>query len=535
MPPFVYDLLLLVAAATAGVFIGWWLCKASQKDIAGQSDEPTVTEQVNLIASEESRRLLSSVRQVAQTVAIKVGMHSRQVRDLSAELRRVDCDISAVLARLVEANERMESQLCDAEERLRDQASMIDMHINEARTDALTGLANRRAFDDELRKHFRKFESDGTPVSVLMLDIDYFKKLNDVHGHLAGDDVLVSVGKVLKQKVRSGDLAARYGGEEFAVIFPNLSARQARVIAERLRAAVSSCYCDFGSVPIGITASGGLSEVLRNDSIKTWMGRADEALYRSKDAGRNCGHWHDGQQLLPLIDMPVVKANEDPIAQTQVSDATVGVGQGEGVGGESIIDPETQLLNQSAFAKSLSRMLAESRRTGVTMSIVMFRIDHYNSIAQRYGVKADGIVLRSIGRLLASSVSATDPVARYNNDSFAVILPGVSLTTAVQIGERVRDAVSKLAITIADSPLQFTVSVGVGQERGNDGSAPLIDRVNSAVSLAASRGGDQIVVSDGDRFERAELEHDERLPLTGAFDFSKGVMLFEAGGPTVVG
>jgi len=265
------------------------------------------------------------------------------------------------------------------------------------------------------------------------------------------------------------------------------------------------------------------------------MGRADEALYRSKDAGRNCGHWHDGQQLLPLIDKPIPVAHGVAMGgPNRLSGATVDVDQREGGGKESTIDAETQLLNQSAFAKNLARMLAESRRTGVTMSIVMFRIDHYNAIAQRYGAKSDGLVLRSIGRLLATTFSTAEPVARYNNDSFAVILPGVSLAAAVRIGERVRVAVSELAITIADTPLQFTISVGVGQERGNDGSAPLIDRVHSAVSLAAGRGGDQVVVSDGDGFERNNLGRSQGAALSGAFPVPQGVTPFGLAGPTVV-
>lgn len=531
MPSYVYDLLLLVAAATAGFFVGCQLRRTTGVSVGGAPDEAAARDSVNAAASEESRKLLLSVRQVAQNVAVKVGVHSRQVRGLSAELQEVGCDVSAVLARLIEANERMESQLSDAEARLRDQASMIDMHISEARTDALTGLANRRAFDDEMQKHFQKFESDGTPVSVLMLDIDYFKKLNDVHGHLAGDDVLMSVGKAIAQHVRSGDLAARYGGEEFAVIFPSTSGEQARVIAERVRVAVASYRCDFSSVPVSVTASGGLSELLRNDSIKTWIQRADEALYRSKDSGRDCGHWHDGRQLIPLVDKPVAKVaaarkNDRSLANGVAVDAD----HCEDDDRESMIDPETQLPNISAFTKNLARVFAESRRTGVTMSIIMIRVDDFHAISERNGTNADGLVLRIIGRLLASSFRTVDQVARYSDDSFAVILPAADLAAAAQIGERVRVAVSNLSITIASNPLHFTVSVGVGEERGNDDSPPLMGRVKKAVSLAASRNGNQVVISDGDQFDRIE-----ESPVTNAFDVNQDAMLFGPVSPIVVG
>jgi len=497
------DILLLFAAAISGMATGYVMRKSPAPSPMGEpADGRERASQAGGVV-DESRELLMSVKQVAQNVATRLGAHSQRVREINSELNQTGCDIASVLARLINANDRMEEQLADAETRLKEQAEMIDMHISEARTDVLTGLANRRAFNDEMLKHLNLFQTQGTPVSVLMLDIDYFKELNDTYGHLAGDDVLMSVGKVITQYIRSGDMAARYGGEEFAVIFPRTTGSQARMIAERIRNSFSSCECRSCEKAIRVTASAGLSELLPNDSIKTWVHRADEALYRSKDSGRNCGHWHDGQSLKPLI--ATVTHTPDTTSPRSGSPAitTISTPPGlEAADEEELLDPTTQLLTTDVFNKYFARMLAESRRTGIAMSVMMIRVDRYNEIAERQGANTDGLVLRIIGRLLVSSVRSTDHVARYGNDTFGVILPKARLSDTAHVAERIRAAVAKLTITIAHRPLKFTVSVGAGEERGNDGSAPLIDRVKSAVAIAASRAGNQIVISDGEGFEK---------------------------------
>jgi diguanylate cyclase len=421
-------------------------------------------------------------------------------------LHQNGCDVATVLAKLIHANERMAEQLSDAETRLKNQATMIDLHIADSRTDALTGLANRRAFNDEMLNHLSQFEKYATPVSVLMLDIDYFKKLNDAHGHLAGDDVLMSVGRTITQHIRSDDLAARYGGEEFAVILPRTTAEQARVLAERLRNAISEAVCNISNKPVRITASAGLSHLLPGDSVKTWLHRADEALYFSKDSGRNCGHWNDGRIFRPLV--PIQRPSASPLMPpTSIEAAKVAKApELTTADNEELLDPTTQLLSTDAFNKYFARGLAESRRTGIAMSVIMIRVDRNLDFSDRYGANSDGLVLRIIGRLLSSSVRSTDYVARYGNDSFAIILPKANLSNATQVAERVRAGVEKLTITLAKDELNFTISVGAGEERGSDGSAPLIDRVKRAVAIAASRGGNQIVASDGESFDRVSFD-----------------------------
>ncbi len=149
--------------------------------------------------------------------------------------------------------------------------------------DALTGVANRRVFNQALEREISRSSRTKEPVSLMMIDIDHFKHYNDTHGHQAGDEVLKAVGAALKEASRDFDIPARYGGEEFAVILPECSARQAAGVAERLRETV--CAVDVGEA---ITASAGVATFPTNASDASSLVRAaDDALYESKKGGRD--------------------------------------------------------------------------------------------------------------------------------------------------------------------------------------------------------------------------------------------------------
>jgi two-component system, cell cycle response regulator len=150
-----------------------------------------------------------------------------------------------------------------------------------AATDALTKLSNRMTFQESLDNELARSNRDGSPVTLLMLDIDHFKKLNDTRGHQAGDDVLRRVAATLKEQRRQYDIAARYGGEEFALILPGLSADDAPALAERVREAIATNGCE-------VTASLGVATAPADaHTPDALVACADEALYASKHAGRN--------------------------------------------------------------------------------------------------------------------------------------------------------------------------------------------------------------------------------------------------------
>lgn len=164
---------------------------------------------------------------------------------------------------------------------------------NKSITDPLTKLFTRAYFEDYLNLQMRTMnalpaDSDQRVLSLIMVDIDFFKKVNDVHGHQAGDHILSVVSGVMRRVVRKTDIACRYGGEEFLVILPATDAKGALLAAEKLRAAVEAERIEFEGKTITVTISCGVAQIkVGTETYTEAMGRADEALYQAKKSGRN--------------------------------------------------------------------------------------------------------------------------------------------------------------------------------------------------------------------------------------------------------
>lgn len=161
-----------------------------------------------------------------------------------------------------------------------------------ATTDGLTGLANRRSFDDRLAAEHRRLSRAGGELSLILLDIDHFKLFNDTYGHLAGDDCLRQVGRALQGVVRRpADLAARYGGEEFACILPETDAAGVAAIADQVRAAIAGLKIPHAASRTAdhVTASLGVVTVVcvPEQAVSDIVATADAGLYRAKETGRN--------------------------------------------------------------------------------------------------------------------------------------------------------------------------------------------------------------------------------------------------------
>jgi diguanylate cyclase (GGDEF)-like protein len=161
--------------------------------------------------------------------------------------------------------------------------------VRRANIDDLTGVANRRWFHELAEQELRRAQRHDHPLAVLVLDVDHFKDVNDTHGHFAGDQVLVELGRVLNDQVRRVDVLGRIGGEEFAVVMPGASIERAAEAAERLRAAVADLRFRFDGVEVSASMSIGLTTCdVWTERISEAIERADQALYQAKAAGRNC-------------------------------------------------------------------------------------------------------------------------------------------------------------------------------------------------------------------------------------------------------
>jgi diguanylate cyclase len=157
-----------------------------------------------------------------------------------------------------------------------------------SRVDGLTGLFNRRYWEEQFNQEYKRSKRNDMPASVVMLDIDHFKKVNDTFGHPGGDQVIKALAKIIKKSIRETDLAGRYGGEEFSIILPDTVASNARMVAERIRRLSEAFILNYEGQEIKFTVSLGIAEF--NSSFKdhmAWLDKADQALYKAKEGGRN--------------------------------------------------------------------------------------------------------------------------------------------------------------------------------------------------------------------------------------------------------
>ena len=156
-----------------------------------------------------------------------------------------------------------------------------------SRLDHLTGLANRAAFDDVIPRLLADQQRQATPLSMLMCDIDFFKKINDQYGHLAGDAALQRVAQVLSERVRRQDIVVRWGGEEFLLLLKNCTQQDAMRMADLIRKALSNQPVVYQQYQFDVTLSIGVATRLYNEDLEAWLSRADGYLYEAKRLGRN--------------------------------------------------------------------------------------------------------------------------------------------------------------------------------------------------------------------------------------------------------
>lgn len=163
----------------------------------------------------------------------------------------------------------------------------LEVQRQKALIDPLTGLPNRAAWSERLDHEVNTWHQRGNSLSLAMLDLDHFKRINDGYGHLAGDKVLKIIANVLRKYLRPNDFIARFGGEEFVLLMPDSALEEALAVGEGLRAAIEACPFHFKGEPVTITMSMGLAQFQPGERSDLALKRADEALYRAKAAGRN--------------------------------------------------------------------------------------------------------------------------------------------------------------------------------------------------------------------------------------------------------
>jgi diguanylate cyclase len=251
---------------------------------------------------EVGTRLVDEIAQVVAMVEAATGSASSYTESLAGVTRDLSSakdrdQLRQVVATLVRASRDAEATNRALEERLkasRTEISKLQENLesvrNESLTDQLTGLANRKCFDQSLLRAMADADQRHEPLTLLLTDIDHFKRFNDTYGHLTGDQVLRLVAMSLKQNLKGLDLAARYGGEEFAVILPQTPLRSAITVAEHIRRAVMAKELmkrSTGEHLGRLTISIGAAVYRSGDTPASLIERADQCLYAAKRAGRN--------------------------------------------------------------------------------------------------------------------------------------------------------------------------------------------------------------------------------------------------------
>jgi two-component system, cell cycle response regulator len=242
------------------------------------------------IRNYDGLRLCSQLRTAEETRTVPLLIIVEDPED-SRLARGLDMGINDYLVRPIESNElfaRIRTQLRwhRYEDRLR---RNLHLSLQMAVTDGLTGLYNRRYMETHLQIQTARAKQEDRPISLLMIDIDFFKQINDAHGHDAGDKILKQFATGISRNIRGIDLACRFGGEEFVVIMPETDMAIAALVAERIRQYTETFPFDCGSgSPIALTTSIGVTSLTgAGDTPEAILKRADEALYRAKNDGRN--------------------------------------------------------------------------------------------------------------------------------------------------------------------------------------------------------------------------------------------------------
>ena len=472
------DASLALVALLVGVFGTLWYVRqtAPASQDGNAEGQGTAEQEAQDNDAERSNMAALQLRDLAKNVAYDVGEHCTLVSDITDELGELSPDdsgsgaaVADAVTKILAANEKLQSRLADAEQKIQTQAEEIRTQQTEALTDALTKLANRRAFDAALNKNIDSFNNQKKPFSLLIFDVDHFKLFNDTHGHQAGDEVLRCVGRTMTETVKTTDIPCRYGGEEFALVLPNTRIDSARIAAERVRKAIEAMDVEFEGKHLSVTASIGVAEMLTDEDDVKLIRRSDDCVYAAKEAGRNQTFWNDGQQCLSLNAPAPQEADAPEPEQKKASQAEA---------------TESDLPNREVFSGELQRRIAESHRFDVSLSVMQISLRDYDKLAKEYGDAVGQLLLDSVSQFIRSSLRDMDLLGQLNAGDFVVMLPGSSEKEAAIVGGRVEAAISNCVIPLGGKELRLEVFHVVTDVYPDDDAQGMIDRVGKMTKVA---------------------------------------------------
>jgi diguanylate cyclase (GGDEF)-like protein len=430
--------------------------------------------------------LVGRVSELTTSVAQDVGQHNKSIQAISSELTTVaqtdPSSVAAIVCKLLVANQELQGRLERAEATLQTHSRQLHDAVTTARTDALTGLLNRRALDEELATCLSDFKQCGQKSTLMILDVDRFKQFNDTYGHLIGDKGLVHVAGSLRSQAKSMDLVARFGGEEFVIVFCGQSAADIRQRADEMRRKISHRPMSIDGCEKIITASGGLSEIATGDTVADWLKRADSALYAAKNDGRDCAFEMHGKTLEKIAPTEE-QISPEPSIECLTQRTII----------ESAAELAAEAFADTSFVPSIARRIAEWRRGGTTLTVVLAQLDNSAALAEG-GENTLQAPMRKAMSAARASVREMDLVTRWQSNGVAMLLPSTSAADTKAVVRRLK---SLMSTESSDQQTQISLSIGIAEGiEGNDAKR-VLERAWLALETARCSGPGGVTIHDG--------------------------------------
>ncbi|MGW8256218.1 MAG: GGDEF domain-containing protein [Thermoguttaceae bacterium] len=509
MPQLIIDFFFGVFSASIGAAGAVWICWRYFQRRQRPKSEPVVE-------ARYAADILVRLQELAARVAMDVDEHSSRVEEINTRLvepknQKPDIIVD-VVAKLIDTNNQMQRKLASTEDKLRQQAQKMEIQATEARTDSLTMLANRRAFDDEISRRMAEFRRLKQPFSLIMADVDHFKQFNDSHGHQTGDEVLQAVAKMLRRIMREMDFVTRFGGEEFAIILPGTILQNAAKAALRACKGIDAFrFSNNSENTFHLTLSFGVAESLADEDETVMIARADKALYASKHDGRNCVYLHDGQntQRVDPIEkaaasVPESQHTPEPAAKKEKAKeskaATPPPAENSESADEAELDVLANLSSRTNFCQQVRTRAAEWKRGGPTFSLVLIEVNLSKQDSEQFDMSIREYATQICTNFLLSIVREMDFLGHYAPGCFALLLPSAGIADAIRVAERIREGFIQYCLAKKQNKtIELTLSIGVAQIMDGDESLSLLKRAETALDVADRHGGNQTFYHDGTR------------------------------------
>jgi diguanylate cyclase (GGDEF)-like protein len=372
--------------------------------------------------------------------------------------------------------------------------------INElAIRDELTGSHNRRHLIKLIEHEKDRPARLGAEFCLCLLDIDFFKRINDTYGHSAGDTVLREFALTVQRHVRERDSFGRYGGEEFLLLLPETRIDEAALLAERVRLSIEKLALPEIAADFALSVSIGVAEYRNGESIGQTVARADEALYLAKSSGRNrVVSYGQTPELMPAVDEAAQQSGAAAASVlADLHDATQ-------------CDPLTGLLNRRVLRDRLGHAMARAIRHERLVGLMLLNVNKFKEINEALGFDAGDAVLIKTAANVRGCLRESDTIVRWGGDEFVVILEDLATPADAQrVAEKILDEFAMpLAVHQRDCFVSLSIGIATFPAPGCDIDA-LLKRADTAMTRAKTWGENNVQVYASE----ASLPPSERLTL----------------------